>query len=165
MSSVRRHQCCRYPRVQSCTLEGSVFTHAQKGQQKLQHFYRGTEAFWYFMRGFLQRTPVWKAYCCWSRQLLRLKPGLSPTCLESCGSAPLTARRPYGAQMMYNSIYWVAWSSDVSLAGKRDNFPLNSSYWQVPVLVFALLWCRAHGMQARVVWRGCDSVTEWWLAT
>lgn len=41
-----------YPRVQSCTLEGCVFTHAQKGQQKLQHFYRGTESFQCFMRGF-----------------------------------------------------------------------------------------------------------------
>lgn len=118
------------------------------------------------MTGFVQSTPVWKPYCCWSRHLLRLKPGLSPNCSEGCGSATLRARRPYGAQMMYNCIYIVAWSSDVSLAGKRDNFPLKSSYRQVPVLVFALLWYCAHVMQARVVWRGCaDSITEWWLAT
>lgn len=91
---------------------------------------------------------------------------LSPNCLEGCGSATLRAGWPYDAQMMYNSIYLVAWTSDVSLAVKRDDFPLNSSYWQVPVLVFALLWYRAHVTQPRVVWRGCaHRVTKWWLAT
>lgn len=105
---------------------------ASTGEQNL------SGSFWEAFSDSHQSTPAWKPYCCWSRQLLRLKPGLSPNCLEGCGSATLRARRPYGAQMMYNSNYLGAWSSDVSLAGKRDNFPLNSSYdrWQCLCLLF-----------------------------
>lgn len=164
MSSLRQHQSCRAvpckgiysPMPRRVSRNFSTSTGEQNPSGTL----------WEALPDSLQSTAVWKLYCSWSRQPLRLKPGLSPNCLEGCGSATLRAGWPYDARMMYNSIYLVAWTSDVSLAVKRDDFPLNSSYWQVPVLVFALLWYRAHVTQPRVVWRGCaHSVTEWWLAT